>query len=794
MTAPAAAAPRSVSLMMVAAAVALSPLVPLSGFSRFDVMQTAVAVALLTMATAAAIFEPLRASLRSNNGRIAAVLTALALYVAARSLIGVGIATADHLAAATPLFLALGAAALLLWRLPGRSDVPQLVAMSVALPITVNLALAIVQRTGVAVPPPIPLATIDTPLARGLFDDPGVLATWSSLALVALLPAMTLSSPRWRYAASALGLAAATCTGLAGSLTIAMAAAVGVLVAGVVSMARQGVAASRWVAPILAVVMATGLALSASAPTSSAPDLDEGSGEAASDQVGEPSFDIALRSTFNGNATPLEGLLPDATTREAVLAYAMDAVWTGHGPAGFLLTGNLFFRDPDATARLANGMPPTLRTPYPVLQLAGDLGLPWLFVFLSCLLSLLVTCLRRSDEQGEHHTQALPLLAAIPLLGVGTGLLTGPTALLFGVIAGVAGAAPSSTQAAPTNDTRRLGAPALVLTAAMLALSWFHVRAAQWSLESARSIQWLLHGVVETGALHASHASTIQTRYESELNAGVGHAWNTGESRNKQLAVDHLLRAAQLSPASATARYELANLYIRSASELLPQDLPEDARRQQPIDLLASALRIDPNLVPAAVMLAQTQVMDSRPDEAASILTPLSNRDLPQRDLFLVLTELGSIYADLSESPEAALPFFERALPLASSVNQQRAINHYLNMLRTWIETGVRPPIGESPVEAGVEQDRRDREEQGHDHEGHDHGDHDINQGVRDLYGAGSPEQAPSPDSPPQAGSGAPAEAHDEHQGHDHDHHDEHDHGEHEGHDHAPAHGSGDHP
>jgi len=791
MTAPAAAAPRSVALIILTAAVALSPLLPLSGFSRFDVIQTALAVAVLTMAAAAAVFEPLRANMRAASGRIAWLLIALAVFVVARSLTGGQLAIADHLAAATPILLALSAATLVLWRLSRRADVPLLLTASVALPITVNLALAIAQRAGFSIPPPIPLATLDTPLARGLFDDPGALATWSALAMAALLPAMSHPSPRWRYAASALGLAAATCIGLAGNPTIAIASAVGVLFTVVVAITRQGVAAPRMVAPILAVVVATGLALAAAAPMTSVPDIDEGSGVQPADLLNEPAFDIALRSTFNGNATPLEGQLPTNTIRQAVIAYAMDAVWAGHGPAGFLLTGNLFFREPTETARFANGMPPTQRTPYPVLQLTGDLGLPWVFVFLSCLVALVVTCMRRPDEQGENHTCALPLLAALPLIGVGTGLLTGPAALLFGVIAGVAGVAPSSTQATQAEDTRRISTPAILLTAAMLALSWFHVRAAQWSFESARSIQWLQHGVVETGALLASHASTIQTRYESELNAGVGHAWNTGESRDKQVAVDHLLRAAQLSPASATARYELANLYIRSASELLPQDLPEDARRQQPIELLASALRIDSNLVPAAVMLAQTQVMDSRPDEAASILTPLSNRDLPRRELFLVLTELGSIYADLSESPEAALPFFERALPLAASVNQQRAIHQYLNMLRTWIETGTRPPIGESPVEAGVEQDRRNREQQEHDHEGHDHGDHNINQGVRDLYGPGGPDEEPASGSHPQHGSGQVPDAHDHPEGHDHDHHDDHDH---EGHDHPPAQGSGESP
>lgn len=800
MTAPTAAAPRSISLLMVAAAVALSPLLPLSGFSRFDVVQTAFAVAILTMAAAAAVFEPAHASARSAGGRIAGLFMALAVYVVARSFAVSGGATPDHLAVASPVFLALGAATLLLWQPGTRAGSPSLLTAAVAIPVSANVGLAIAQRAGMQWPPPIPLSTLDTPFGRGLFDDPGVLATWSALALAALLPGMTNSLPGLRAVSSALGVAAAISIGLAGNPVIGMAAGVGVLIATIAAIASQGVAARRAAVPILAAAVAVGLSFVAASAEPPGSGASEGSGSETPRVHEEPAFDVALRSSFNGNATPLEGQVTNETVRKAVLAYAMDSVWIGHGPAGFLLEGNLFFDDPATTARFAHGLPPTQRTPFPLLQLTGDLGLPWMFVFLSALLGLVGLSFRRGHDADLGMAPGLAFLAVLPLLLVGTGLLTGPAALLLGVLAGFAGKVSASQESTATQSERRLAPPALVLAAALLALSWFHVRATQWSLESARSIQWLTHGVVETGAQIATHACTIQMRFESELNAGIGHAWNTGESRNEQAAVDHLLRAAQLSPASATARYELANLYIRSASELLPQELPEDVRRQQTIDLLASALRIDPNLVPAAVMLAQTHVMDSRPDEAAAILTPLSNRDLPRRDLFLVLTELGAIYADLSESPEAALPFFERALPLAGSVNQQRAINQYLNMLRTWIETGRRPPIGESPVEAGVEQDRRNREQEehdhdGHDHEGHDHGDHNIDQGVRDLYGpGGSPTNDPGNGSgtTPQDGAAGDHDGHD-HDGHDHEGHDHegHDHEEHEGHDHGREDGSG---
>jgi hypothetical protein len=761
MTAP--SAPPSgrfpVPVLIAGVTIAATPLVAFSGFPRFDVPQTALLVAGTGLVAVASAFEPASAAAIRAHRVALWLLTAALAWVGASVFWGGSIALADATAGASA-WIAMGALALLLARYRSRFNAQTAAPIVLALPVLAAVGASIAQRMGYDVPPAVPGVTVAG--VRGWMDDPQAAATWAMLALGALAVAPASGSRTPTALHAALCIAAAVAGGLTGQFTIVIAAALALLVGAGVLLAR-GTELRRLLPATAAVLVAAGLTLVSAAPADGPVEtpVEDGSGASADEPLlldDGPAFP----SLMLGTAYPVASAAHESLVRRLTWDYAAGSVWTGHGPAGFTLEANAYLDTSDPVALRSNwGQPVLWRAPLPLLQWAGDYGWP-LVALLIAALGLLMVPRRESDAGAGVGVEDLAGAAVlVAMLLVGNGIQTGAGAALAAWL--IAALVRSETAPAQTASAAIVRVPPglLIAAALMLSLAWFHIQSLRWGLEAARGVQFMSNAIVEPGAAAFERASAFQKRFESELNAGIAAVWNTTESRDELGAIHHLQSAGRMSPASATARYELANHYIRSASNLLPGG-PQaiDESKRQVFDLLVRVRQLDPNHVEAALLLSQAYLVDEQTGEAIAVLESLRDRALPPAARLAVLVELGAIYADVVDEPRLALPLFEDAIELAATVAMRRQVNQYINLLRTWIETGARPAIGDSPA-AGEE-----GHEEGHDegHEGHEEGSggHDATEGLDQLYlnapAPGEGSAAPTDGSAAAGqGSGAPA-------------------------------------
>lgn len=633
--------PLKVVGVAVGAAVLVGALASFNGFPGFVFPQTMGAVLLLT----AGLFVAIPGALRGLAGDLVPgiVLALGAAYVAVRAAVAGTAAGFDE----ATLFFALAAAATL-GTVAGRSVLDKVGVAVVAGGVLVALVGAL-QYAGVEVPAPIPFVTDPVP-GRATFDDPWTAGTWFGVLAVVSLVLRARGALRVGgigLAASAIGM------GLASYwppiIVTAIALTFGVLIA----RRRPFVAL---LVPVAAAIIALATPV---------PEVDPGA-----EAVDAP----RVEGLVTGDEWPYDEPGAVAYYRDAAATYAAVSQPLGGGPGAFV--GEVArHADTDSDFAVAHvaGVPTARRAPNAVLELAGDYGgvLPALLL-LAFALSMGGAIKRRSSAVAVG-------VAGLGLVIASGGLLSGGVMVLLGFALALG----------TVRDEERPGSPPAIVFLAGLALlgvvgSVHAVQTLRWGVQAAGAVVHYGHARLDDGAGFAAGAATIQRRHQSEVNAAL--ALYMAEERDLDGALEHLETAVELRPASVQARGMLADLYVRRAIGAEDRD-ERLARARRMFDVLTE---LDPNNVRLAMARANSSVALFDHDEAVAALEAAAARPIEERHRVEMLVRLGEIHEDAAD-PESARTAYRRALAITADEVERRRLADRVDMMSTWMETGVRP-------------------------------------------------------------------------------------------------------
>jgi tetratricopeptide (TPR) repeat protein len=710
--------------LVFAAALATACLAAFSGFHQFDAIQTGAATFLVTTGLFLATLSgrPPAPSLSRKLGMGALALAgawAVGLLLAGP----VRANWADGLAALSPLFLfALALLVFVRQRHVGRGG--GWIAISLATVAIGSAGAAVLQRFGIAIPPPIPYVTPVDSWARGFADDPLSASGWFGLMILASVAAFERSSPRMRIALSAgIVCAAVGCAFTAPSLAllIPLVAVATLAVAGAIRKSpgatQAGVAGS--------VVLLVAIFAHPSLPDSG--NSDELPVAESADFVDhlEPEFALPFPQTANGVALPSGDRRATLALANAASSLAAENPWVGFGPGALHLRVQEGL-DPDSDWALAHPelTPTWSRAPVPAIRWASELGVLWLLLAVAGPFILLLrplSMLGSSVPTAVASFLAVPAFLLLPGADTGAGAILAATALGFGIVFG------SESADSPADGSRGPFGVWIVPTLATV-LCLFHFQNARWSLAEAAGVQFAQAGAIEPAAQRFERATTLLTRYQSEFNAGLVGAYNTSTERDPATTAQHLQTAAILAPGSSIARFELASHFVRSMAGSVNSEEEGMEGRESSRQLLERAMVLNPNYASAGMLLAQTLVLEDQNPEAIGVLEALLARPLPPRLKLRVLAQTANVYLDIAETPQLAIPLLEQALEIETRFMNRRDLSGRLAMARLWMQTGARPAIGT--------EFNGDSNDDAHGSPGGDHG-HTADD-VQDLYAPGS--------------------------------------------------------
>ena len=622
--------------VVVAVTVVLGTLGALNGFPRYELMQTALAVAGVVVALLAAAVSGQRFG---GAQWISAALATAALYAAVSAAVGGQAVGFD----AFSLVFLVGGAATASACAGERGRKPILVGAAVAAIVTGLIVL--LGAFGIDAVPDIPFTTLDVKAAMGPFDDPSILAAWSALALAIGAAMFGLGEGRLG-AATVFG--AAVCLGAAGFPALIVVVGVAAVVALAMGNGRSAAAAGAGVLVACAMFFATSPSFEDNGDAFGVQQLDTG--------MDWPYSEVGALEFFT----------------DAAKGYAIAGQPFGHGSGAY--AGEIEAHV-DSTQGFAtehnDGRPVSRRSTSALLELSGDYGVT---VPLALLTALLLALWRRPAA-------AVPIVVGLGLLGYSPGTFVGPVMLLLGVSVGVQWEAAAA-------DSRSARPVIALLVALGLVASVHQVQTLRWGYLTASAVTFNEHnaGSRETAFEYASQAIEVQTRFQSEM--------NFGSMRRYQEEPDHAFvrsvfeRAVELRPTSVEARMLLADAYARESARA--EDAIERLGRVE--RMLGAAAEIDPNYVQLGILRANAAAAAFEYEAAFEGLEALAERPIPDTRRHRVLVRLGEIYED-AEMPERALSAYERALPLATDPMDLGRLRQLIAGTTQWIETGDRPQV-----------------------------------------------------------------------------------------------------
>lgn len=662
-----------------AIAIVLAVIVVPNGFPRYDLPQTVTAIAVSVGILGVVAVR--RTAAFSSRWAIGALVIG-ALYALASAAIG---GTAIGFDQASLVFLtAAGALAASAAGAAGRTALSRGVAVAAGC----VAAIVIFGLVGVDLVADIPFTTPSFRAASGPFDDPGVLAAWSALALAvgAALAAEGQRSTWLTVVAAGLSLGAAGFGPLVGVVALASVAAFAL------GDRRVGKAS------------AVGAACAAVALLATSPSWE------LADDLTPARFDTGVEWPLGENGAM--GFFADAT-----VDYAIAGQPFGHGAGDFAgEVGRYVDTEHSFAMRYFDGRPTTRRSPSPILELAGDFGLT---VPLAFVLALVLAFGR------------WPGGTAVALVGAGVlawspGTLAGPVMLLLGVAIGYDG-----REDGPEWSV----VPIAWVLAAVGVVALVHGgQTLRWGYQAASSITFFEHpsGSRDTALEYAAQASETQLRFQTEMNlaTAIRMGGETDHGRVRRI----FQRAVDVRPASVDARLMLADAYARESART-----PDEGERFARVErMLGAASDLDPNHVEIGLLRANAAAATFDYDAATSILRALADREIPDAHQRRVLVRLAEICED-AERPEDALAAYQEALPLARDPVEIGRFRRLIEHLNQWIATGVRPAVQTLDPHAGHDHgssspgqahddhadDAGDTDSHGHDgHEAHDHETH----------------------------------------------------------------------
>jgi cytochrome c-type biogenesis protein CcmH/NrfG len=635
--------------LMVAFAVASAALLPLNGFARFDHAQS--------LGVTAALFVALVAMLTGGR-RLRATGSGLTVLVGASVLAGWallaawGAGHARAFDAALPFAIVAMAAAV-----AGLADDESLWSWSGGAVLYVTAVACVssaLQFVGVEFPARIPYVT-DVVAGRGVFDTPLVAAAWFALSGAFFVG--WANAPRWLVGAGV----AISAAGLAISFEpwAAAAAIAGGLVGGVLRSDLRIRAVGWSIAAAAALVV--GLAAGGAAEVSEVDRLPL--------RMGTPGVSANAPGSWgvDGHA---------GAAADAALRYAGDAGLLGHGPGAYegLWEG---YVDRDSAFALSHteGVPNVEHAPVPVLEIAGDFGIPFALVLVVLLGGALVAGVRRGGAG-----VSVGLATVLGLLIVSPGFHASTVAVLIGLLIGLA-VRPSTDAAGEQAD----GRPALAFATVIAAVAGGHVvKTALWSIPFAASLVFLGHARHDAAREHASAAAAAQARFASEMNAGV-LAYVRSEPLLDE-AQAHYERAVQLRPNDVDARLALADLYIRRAFGAEDRE----ARVARAERMFERVVSLDPNHRDATLRRANAAMAEHDVPTAVRVLEAYADRGVHRSSRVAALHRLAEIHADVSD-PGAAESAYRRAADMLEPGPSRDALLAEAERMKEWAETGSRP-------------------------------------------------------------------------------------------------------
>lgn len=538
------------------------------------------------------------------------------------------------------------------------------------------------QAMGMEVPPAIPRLT-DYSVIFGLFDSPQAAASFFAVAMGANAAAAVAQRGVPRVV-SALGAAAsALALGVVDvPVVIAVLAGSAILSVLVLIVVRRDDAQARRVAAAWAALLVVAAASAVIAPT-------RGDDDRVRFEFDDRAVPAAYRPEF------IDGAALDEMRWhfDAVLAYAREAGVLGQGGGGWAAHGSAAY-DRDQTPGLmrTEGWDAPVDTYSAVLQLSGDFG--WLAGI--ALVGALLAGFERGSRRDAPGVVTIEdggasAVAAAAALGV---LVFSPGAAAAAVFAAAALASVGAEERAIADDATPSKTGLLVALMAAAALTWPSVEALRWGHATAAGDVRLANGEFERAIAFYDEAEAHGERFESVFNEALAVAFRPGPREQSAGAVDGFRRAIELREASVRARYQQANLFVRSLVNRRMEAGEVETRRMTVIASLQRVLEIDPNYVDAALLLSQIHVARVDPASAVTILERMARRSLPADALAELFENVGQIEMDYLERPEKALAAYRSALRFERDARRRADAMQRMETLEEWIHSGSRPLEG----------------------------------------------------------------------------------------------------
>jgi hypothetical protein len=480
-------------------------------------------------------------------------------------------------------------------------------------------------------------------------------------------------------AAGAIGL------GLVGvPLTLAVAAGAAAVAIVLLLVVRRGDPQTRRLAGAWAAMVVVAAATVVVAPKES------------NEEASEPRFSFDDRSVPGAyRPTFIDSGAIDEIGWHAVAVYthARAGGLTGRGGGAWLEHGSSAY-DRDAAAALTrtNGWDSPNDTYSALLQLTGDFGYLGGLLLLAALLAGFERGSRK-DRDGEVRVEdggaaAVAAAVAIGVLTLSAGAMAAAV-LVAAALASIGGEErPPSADAVPS----RVGV--VVAAAIAMALSWSSIEALRWGYATAAADVRLARGEFDAALDFYGEAAAHGARFESTFNAALATAMRPGPRSESDGAADDFRAAIELREDSVRARYQQANVFIRSMANRSMDANDIETRRRTTIASLDRVLEIDPNFVDAAVLAAQIHVARMEPAAAVTILERMARRPLPGAALAEVYGMVGQVEMDYLERPDKALAAYRQALRLERNPRRIADAERRLETLEQWVSTGIRPAEG----------------------------------------------------------------------------------------------------
>jgi hypothetical protein len=416
---------------------------------------------------------------------------------------------------------------------------------------------------------------------------------------------------------------------------------------------------------------------------------------------------------LGGWSDPAAASLLDAATWD--LAKASQPLGVGLGGVSRHVLEHV---DHDApwTAAQTLGLRPVIRAPSAALQHAAELGMIGAALVLAMLLlALRATARPRALTERPEWLGAPALLAALVAYAAGPGLWTAPgVSVLACAVAFSLDGGPVAPAPAPL---RRFG-PVLAAAALSALVFWPQAETLRWGYHQGRANVWVWHSGYSKAVGEYVSASQVQSRFETWFNLGLLQVSMSTEGVRKGAA--SMQKAVELDDSSARARYVLAEAYARIARS---DQAETDRSLDDTAALLETALRLDPNLVSAAMLLSDIYFVAGKFDDAKAAASRMLGRPIPETAKVEPNLRLARLAEDTTDDPATAMKFYQAARPWVRSAREAEWIDRKLARVKRWMESGVKPPEDDGHGHGDEEPDGAVGEPHGaDDHAGHGHG------------------------------------------------------------------------